>query len=426
MYMIKMQFGENTMEKKYSKGGIIALCSLVYFVSYFSRKDFAAVMEGMISSAVIERSLAGLALTMLFIFYGAGQLISGYLGDKFKPSYIIMFGLLTTAVCNLLMPLASSDALMVALWGVNGFAQAMLWPPIVKILSAHLEHEQYVTANVIVTSAAHVSTILLYLYAPICLRFMSWKMVFFTSSALAALALFVFVIALGFVLPKEPTVSVKRSAIVASDEPVLKIFRKTGVIPIFVCIVMCGFLRDGIESWLPTLYAEAFNRDPEESILVAVILPIFSILSVSFIKAVHKVKVFNNEATGTALLFSVAVALCIPLAFFISVSAIWARVISLLLTALICAAMHGINFLLISCIPGRFARFGRASTVSGVTNSCIYIGAAVATYGIALVSESWGWTVTIITWIAVALIGVAMTVPAYKKYTAFVTENDKD
>ena len=427
MYMFKFNFWRKMMGKKYSKGGIIALCSLVYFVSYFSRKDFAAVMEGMISDFVIERSLAGLALTMLFIFYGAGQLISGYLGDKFKPSYIIMFGLSTTALCNLCMPLVSSDALMVAIWGVNGFAQAMLWPPIVKILSAHLEHEQYVTANVIVTSAAHVSTILLYLYAPLCLKFMNWKMVFFTSSALALLALGIFIIALSFVLPKEPTVSVvKKSSVAASNEPVMRLFKKTGVIPIFVCIVMCGFLRDGIESWLPTLYAEAFNRDPEESILVAVILPIFSILSVSFIKAVHKVKVFNNEATGTALLFGVAVVLCVPLAFFISISAVWARVISLFLTAFICAAMHGINFLLISCIPGRFARYGRASTVSGVTNSCIYIGAAIATYGIALVSEEMGWTVTVISWIAIAIVGIVMTIPAYKKYTAFVKENDKE
>jgi OPA family glycerol-3-phosphate transporter-like MFS transporter len=84
--------------------------------------------------------------------------------------------------------------------------------------------------------------------------------------------------------------------------------------------------------------------------------------------------------------------------------------------------MHGINFLLISCIPGRFARFGRASTVSGVTNSCVYIGAAIATYGIAIVSESLGWTVTIITWIAVALVGAVMAIPAYRKYTKFLSE----
>ena len=413
------------MEKKYSKGGIIALCSLVYFVSYFSRKDFAAVMEGMISDHVVTHDLAGLALTMLFVFYGAGQLISGYLGDKLKPSYLIIFGLGVTSVCNLFVPIVSADAMMVVLWGINGFAQAMLWPPIVKILSSHLEHEQYVTANLIVTSAAHVATILLYLYAPICLRFFSWETVFFTSSAIAIFALIVFIIALGFVLPKEPTVKVERKKEVSvSSESVMGILRKTGVIPVFVCIVMCGFLRDGIESWLPTLYSEAFNRDASESILVSVILPVFSIISISAIKVVHRIKIFNNELSGSAILFAASAVICVPLAFLIGVDSPLARVISLFLTALVCAAMHGINFLLISCLPGRFSRFGRASTVSGLTNAFVYIGAATASYGIAVVSKNLGWTVTIVFWIAVALIGAIMAIPSYKRYTAFVNEEE--
>ena len=55
-------------DKPYSKKGIIALCSLVYFVSYFSRKDFAAVMAGMIENGAIGRTNAGLVGTMLFAF----------------------------------------------------------------------------------------------------------------------------------------------------------------------------------------------------------------------------------------------------------------------------------------------------------------------------------------------------------------------
>ena len=58
----------------------------------------------------------------------------------------------------------------------------MLWPPIVKLLSTYLDHERCVTANLVVTSAAHVFTVLLYLYAPICIKFTDWKTVFFTAS----------------------------------------------------------------------------------------------------------------------------------------------------------------------------------------------------------------------------------------------------
>ena len=42
------------------KWGIVGICSFVYFVSYFSRKDFAAVMAGMIFEGVIDKNVGGL------------------------------------------------------------------------------------------------------------------------------------------------------------------------------------------------------------------------------------------------------------------------------------------------------------------------------------------------------------------------------
>jgi len=185
----------------YSKKGIIALCCMVYFVSYFSRKDFAAVMAGMIYDGAVSRSGAGLIGTMLFAFYGVGQLISGYLGDKIKPQHLIIIGLAVTALCNTAMPLVPEWA-MIAVWGINGLAQAMLWPPIVKILSSYLDHKTYVTANLVVTSAAHIATVLLYAYVPLCLSFMSWHTVFYTAALLAILSIAVFALALHIVLPK--------------------------------------------------------------------------------------------------------------------------------------------------------------------------------------------------------------------------------
>ena len=131
------------MKKTYSKFWIIAVCSLVYFTSYFARKDFAAAMAGMLSEAVIDKPTAGLIGTVLFAFSGVGQLISGYLGDKIKPTILIISGLGTTAVCNLLMPLVPYSWLMIPVWALNGLAQAMMWPPIVKILSAALRDIDY-------------------------------------------------------------------------------------------------------------------------------------------------------------------------------------------------------------------------------------------------------------------------------------------
>ena len=406
---------------------------MVYFVSYFSRKDFAAVMAGMISDGAVGRTSAGFIGTMLFIFYGVGQLLSGYLGDKIRPKYLIIAGLSVTAMCNALMPVAP-EGMMFAVWGLNGLAQAMLWPPIVKILSQHLDHNTYVTAHLAVTSAAHVATVLLYVFVPICLTFMSWRAVFVGASSLAFLTMVIFAVAMRLILPEsatnEATVTTgqgKKSENTSADadnRSILTILRESGIFTVFVCIVVIGFLRDGIESWLPTLYSEAFGRDVSESTLVSMILPIFSIISIAVVTPLHKKGMLKNEVSGTAFLFGLSLVAAVPLAFFVGMEGTLFGVVALFLTAFICGAMHGANFLLISCLPGRFARFGRAATVSGVCNSCVYIGAAISTYGIGLISDKMGWSLTIVTWCAILIVGIAFGIISYKKYKGMITDQE--
>ena len=400
---------------------------MVYFVSYFSRKDFAVVMAGMISDGAIGRANAGLVGTMLFIFYGVGQLVSGYLGDKIRPKYLIMMGLSVTGMCNAIMPLVP-EGVMIAVWGLNGLAQAMLWPPIVKILAHYLDHDTYVTAHLAVTSAAHVATVLLYVFVPICLTFMTWRTVFICASALAFISMSVFAISMRIILPENvseiPSTGVKakkeESAEKTNERSMFAILKESGIFTVFVCIVVLGFLRDGIESWLPMLYSEAFGRDVSESTLVSMILPVFSIISIAVVTPLHKKGVLKNEVLGTAILFGLSLASAIPLAFFVGKDGAFYSVASLLLTAFICAAMHGANFLLISCLPGRFAHFGRAATVSGVCNSCVYIGAAISTYGIALISEAMGWSLTVASWCSILVVGILFAALSYKKYKAVV------
>ena len=188
-----------------------------------------------------------------------------------------------------------------------------------------------------------------------------------------------------------------------------------------VCIVVCGFLRDGIESWLPTLYSEAFGKSAAESTLLSIILPIFSVISISTVTVLHKRHAFNNEVLGSAILFASAVISAALLALFISLEGSVFGILSLILAAYICAAMHGVNFLLISCLPGRFARFGRAATVSGICNSCVYVGAAISTYGIAYISGKLGWGVTALSWCVVLGVGIVFALISRRKYTQFIS-----
>ena len=405
---------------------IVAILSLVYFVSYFARKDFAAVMAVMLSENIINKSEGGLIGMALFVCYGVGQLVSGYLGDKLRPSILLSLGLLTTALCNILMPHIPSAALMIPVWAVNGFAQAMLWPPIVRILADTLEGERFLRANLYVTSAAHISTILLYIFVPICVKFYDWKTVFTVAGIISAVVLLIFVVAMLTLLTESGGESEVKSHTTDTSAPLLGLLSQSGLIRIFFAIVMMGFLRDGIESWLPTLYAEAFSRDASEAVLVSAILPVFSIVSIVSITALHRTRLFNNESKGAAILFIVAGAICLPIAIFINFGHTALRVICLILACLVCACMHAVNFLFISCVPGRFAPYGRAATASGFSNACTYVGAAISMYGIGALADSLGWSFTVVSWIIIAVLGAIFSLSSYKKYTRFINRGAND
>ncbi len=84
--------------------------------------------------------------------------------------------------------------------------------------------------------------------------------------------------------------------------------------------------------------------------------------------------------------------------------------------------MHGVNMMLISRVPPHFAKYGKVSTVSGIVNCFTYIGAAASTYGIALISENFGWTVTLIVWAVIAAAGTLFCCMAHGKWKKFVSE----
>ena len=73
--------------------------------------------------------------------------------------------------------------------------------------------------------------------------------------------------------------------------------------------------------------------------------------------------------------------------------------------------------MLISTVPKFFKRWGNVSTVSGMLNCCTYIGSAASTYGIALLSERFGWNMTLALWILVAALGFLLCVVGIRKWT---------
>ncbi len=429
MIKLKNSLSFRTVEEKKDKKILTLLCAGTYFCSYFTRVNYKTVISAIVESEKISMDSAAAVLTGLFITYGLGQLVSGWIGDKIKPVYLISGGLFLSSVMNLILPLKTDYKYMAVVWCVNGFGQALIWPPIVRTLSDYLNEDDYRHSAVKVLWGSNTAVILLYLFCPLIITVSGeWKPIFYISAAVgAAGAVAAFLILLYFekkysVIPQTHDSPAVQTQTQTSDISEKKRISSVGLfVPLFTLIIVImavqGALRDGVDSWVPSYISSSFNLGTNISILTGVILPIFSIISYIASTAVYE-KLIKNEILSSAAFFGGAVvcsSVLIVLRYFTdtnegSVVRIIRISLTILTLALFVGCMHAVNMICTCFVPEHFKSFGNVSFVSGLTNFGVYIGSASATYGFALIAEKTGWTGTVISWIALSVSGVLLCI----------------
>ena len=382
---------------------LFLLCWSAYFTSYIGRLNYSSAMTAMIQEQILTKSQAGFISMVYFFAYGIGQLCNGLLGDRIHPGRMIFTGLSLAAVMNLLMGFTGNFFLMSVIWGINGYAQAMIWPPIIRIFAEMLEKEQKMRYCVDIVSSQVVGTLASYLIAAAVMWLFGWKAVF----AAAALCLAVMAAAwmAGFkrvekgggkahVEAQASASSAQTQTAVPStdsrsasagntapDHSFSHLLLHCGLLAVLFPVVIHGMLKDGVTT----------------------LLPVINLTGAYAARTVYK-KCREHEVKAAALFFTVATA---------ALCGLWVgRGVSILLTvllfALTTASMMAVNTLFVNMLPLRFERLGRVSTVSGFLNSAAYLGTAVSTFTIGIMVERMGWDVTIGSW--VLLTGGALVV----------------
>jgi OPA family glycerol-3-phosphate transporter-like MFS transporter len=83
--------------------------------------------------------------------------------------------------------------------------------------------------------------------------------------------------------------------------------------------------------------------------------------------------------------------------------------------------------MLITVVPKRFLKSGKVSTFSGILNAGTYVGSAIATPAFAAIAEHFGgWSVTILVWTVISLLGTAVcliAVPTWNRFRKNYAEN---
>lgn len=393
------------LEKKRDIRLLTLLFSVTYMISYITRINYGAIISEMESATHFSRSMLSMALTGSFITYGVGQIVSGICGDKFSPKKLLSCGLTVTVLMNLLIPVCKSPYQMLAVWCVNGFAQSFLWPPLVRLMTALLSEKDYQQTATKVSWGSSFGTIAVYLLSPLLIAVWGWKSVFVFSAFCGIVMIFLWNRYCRDIKPAQ-----KKGA-VPSEKRNGKSLLNALMLGIMAAIVLQGMLRDGVTTWMPSYISETYHMSNITSILTGVVLPLFGILCFQIATNLY-IKKFTNPLMCAGVFF--AAGAFSALALFCSTG--HSAALSVLFSAMLTGCMHGVNLILICMIPPFFLSQGNVSTVSGVLNSCTYIGSAVSTYGIAVLSEQLGWHFTLLLWLLIAVLGTAICLICVKPW----------
>ena len=418
---------------------LVALCSAVYFTSYLTRKAYEASILAICDETGLARTAAGLAGTATVALYGIGQLLTGWMADRFNPRQIVLVALLLTAACNAVLPFAVGGvAVLVALQALNGFAQAMFWPPLVKILATDLSSERYKRAVFAVNVAANVAIVAIFAIVAGCVQFTGWQVSFWLVAgiALAMAVAWGTASAALHARPRgrtetphsSPSCGAGCEALHArprgrtetpqsspscgagsAAEPPHSNRRAQGarrylwLLPVAFAIVCIGVMRDGIEAWAPSIVSDLYGLGASSSTASVVLLPLFAVASMAGARALRRA--LGDEIRAALALFAIGLGCAAALLAFHGGS-LWT---GLPLLALLSASMHGANLMLICELPGRFAGSGHVGMLSGLLNACVYVGASSSIYGFAAIHGHFnGWQPVFALWVVVLAVALAL------------------
>lgn len=383
-----------------TSGRLLFLIAYFAYASiYIARLNLTVASPIMQEQGIMTASQIGIMGGIFFLFYSGGQLLNGYLGDVLPPKRMVLAGLILTAVSNLGIGFLPATPVIILLWGVNGFAQSMLWGPLLRTIGGRFPpHRKSFIASLLVSSVGTGSILGVFL-ATAAIHYGSIGNAFFWPGILALLAAAA-VLALFS--------STSAASCGSSNRPVATLF--TPSFFLLLAAAMChGVLKDNINLWAASYFMETFHVD-----LVTMSFYVFAIPALSLVGRLLYPPVYRllGGREHRVSMFAMALAGCclVPLCF-----AGTPMVMAALCLSVTAASISLVNTSFLTIYPMRYQPFGCVSKVVGLMDFATYLGAGISSslYGIWL--ESHTYSGMFLTWVLLSAFAVLLLLIVQKK-----------
>lgn len=388
---------------KNKTGRYFLLGYLGYSVTYLCRFNLSTVSPLLEAEGRISAAQYGLISGGFLIVYSLGRLINGYIGDKLDTRKILALGLLGVGVCNLLLGFSVSFLPFLLLWLMNGYAQSMLWGPLLDAVTRQYPQEKSkYAASLLVTSVAVGSVAGIGFAAYSSSRF-GLNAAFFLPGliAISISAIMAFAFHPVQLRPRQPR----------GNGNIRTLWKKKGFPAMVLTAAFHGIIKDNLNTWIPIYFAYKFQTDISSIAYYVFAIPLMGLIGRLLYPLLYHV-FRKRELLVPMLGFGMCALSGIPL-----VAGTLSMRADAVLLCVLAASISIVNTSIISVYPMEFAQQGSVSTVSGFLDFATYMGAGLSALVFGLFVGSRGYSVIFYTWIVVSVISVfVLRIMEGKKY----------
>ena len=368
---------------------LVAICVLVYIAAYVGRLSYTSSMVGIMEATGTTKDIAGLVSTFFYLSYGTGQLVNAFFCRRYNPRPVIAGIMLVSGASNLLAFIVRSVPVIRFIWFVNGAAQSALWCTVIELLSHRIPPERKRGAILAMSSTSTIGTALIYSLSAFCIGVGHVFWIF----AIAAILLGGTAAAWLLVtrrLREMPDYAASAQAVSgdASDKPAARPHSQWSILAAAWVMVLTmgmmaignGFIRDTMVTWIPSLLYDRFGMPSSASVVITLVLPLFSLAGAFLGVTLHK------KIRGTAIPLSIL--------FTMSAAALGGVYLSyrlhsmipvILFSGLNGCIMASVNNFITSIIP--LEQGEGAGLFAGVMDAFCYVGSTVSGFLPGLILE---------------------------------------
>jgi glycerol-3-phosphate transporter len=376
-------------------------CFIGYAIFYFCRVNISMAIPAMEEDLGYSKTKLGLIVSALQIMYGIGKFTNGILADRANPRYFMAFGLLLSAIVNIVFGLSASLIVLVILWGMNGWFQSMGFPPGARLLSHWYSPSEYGRIWGLYGCSHQVGAAAIIIIAGYAVT-LGWQYVFILSALFAILAaLFLFnrlrdvpeTMGLPPVEAHTGDVTDKKILDALEVQPSVKeTLLKYVLNNKFVWFTTFGnmFLyiaRYGLLTWAPSFIKANKGVTITKAGWVLAFFEIFGILgmlSAGWIS--DRISKARRGPVMAVYMFALSFGV---FAFWISPPG---RPLLFTIALAICGFLVYGPLMLVSVAVAGYAGKKAAATASGFSGLGGYIGATISGVGVGFAADTFGWT----------------------------------